>query len=99
MSEISQCISRIQKYKRLKADVKSVMAKLSLAINDTNDINLRIENRYLVNDNPTPIVSRTKELKSDMKTTYNYLKHKILPEIDAAISGLNKKKDRLEKEE
>lgn len=99
MSEISQCENKIQRYRRLKSDVKSVMQKLSLAIKGADSLSIEIGNKYQIDNNPTPILSRTKELKSDMKETYNYLNNKVLPAIKSEIVSLNNKKDRLEQAE
>lgn len=98
MSSISQCRSNLIKYKNLKVNLNSILSKISSAISDSDNVGNKIKNRYLINDESTPIVSRTIKLKNDMKSTYNYIKFKVLPAIDVAISNTNKEMKKLEKE-
>lgn len=98
MSSISQCKNNIIKYRNLKSNLNSIVSNLALAISNTDDISSQIKNKYSVNDSVTPTVTRTIQLKNDMKTTYNYLKNKVIPAIDVAISNTNKELRKLEQE-
>ena len=50
MLSISQCEYDINRYRSLKSAIYSVISKLSLASNDTNNLSNDIKNRYQVND-------------------------------------------------
>lgn len=99
MSSISQYEYNIRRYETLKKNVNSVMSKLSLAIDNTNDIAIEMKSKYQINDISTPIASRTTKLKSNIESVYNYLNSKVVPELDSVINSLNKEVEHLEKEE
>ena len=99
MSSISQCQYDIKKYNTLKSKVNSVISALALTINDSNNISNSISNRYQINDDSAPIVFRVNQLKDDIKETHDYLKFKVIPAIDSAISGLNQNIKSIEREE
>lgn len=99
MSQISQCENNIRRYRVLKSDINSILKKLSISIDSTRDLNNEIKNKYLVNDNFTPIVVRNDKLKNNIESTYNYLSGTILPAIDLAISNLYKQISKLKREE
>ena len=99
MSSISQCQYNIQRYRTLKTKINSIISNLSFAITNTDDLNTEIKSKYQVNDNYTPIVTRTADLKKNITKTSNYLSDKIIPAIDVAISNLYKEIARLEEEQ
>lgn len=99
MLSISQYEINIRRYKNLKSNLNYIITKLSLAIDNADNISNEIKERYLINDNYTPIVSRTIKLKNSMNDTYNYLNNKVIPAIDSAIYTLNRELTRLEQEE
>lgn len=99
MSSISQCQNDIQRYKILKTKINSIISKLSLVINNTDDLSSEIRSKYQVNDSDTPIVTRIKTLNEEIEKTNSYLRSKVLPAIDVAITKLNKEIDRLTAEQ
>ena len=88
MSSISQCEYDIRRYENLKLKIKSILSKLYSAVNNANNFNDEIKSKYQVDDNYTPIVSRTDNLKNDMQATCNYLSNTVLPAINLAIVDL-----------
>lgn len=99
MSSILERERDIRKYQTLKTNTIAICEKLSLAINNTDNLNKEIISKYSINGNRTPITSRTEKLKSDIKETYNYLKNNVLPAIDLEIFSLNKEnKNQIETE-
>ena len=99
MSSISQCQYNIQRYRTLKTKINSIISNLSFAITNTDDLNTEIKSKYQVNDNYTPVVTRTTNLKNNIKKTSNYLNNTIIPAIDSAISDLYKEIARLKEEQ
>lgn len=98
MSSISQCQYDIKRYKILKNNINSIIFQLSQVIENTDDFNNEIKTKYQINDNYTPIVSRTIQLKDNMESTNKYLINKVIPAIDSAINNLNNKIVHLEEE-
>ncbi len=97
MSSIAQCQNDIVRYRNLKSDLDSIIAKLSSAIQDSDDLNTEIKSRYLINDNPAPIYSSVNNLKNDINETRDYLDNTVKPAIDSAIDDLYTEKSRLER--
>lgn len=99
MSSISQCENDIRRYKVLKENINSVVEKLSLAVSNASTLNTELKNKYQVDDSNTPISNRVKDLKNNIENTSNFLKDKVISEIDGAINNLNREIARLEEEE
>ncbi len=99
MSSISQCRYEISRYNSLKSSINSVISSLSSASGSADDLSYEIKDKYKLNDNSTPIVDRTIELKENIENTSNFLSNKVIPAIDSAIYSLYREIERLEAEE
>ena len=99
MSSIVQCEYNIKRYNSLKANINSVISNLSSAISNAENLSDGIRNKYQINDDDTPIVARTIQLKDSITATCDFLSNKIIPAIDAAIYSLNREITQLEQEE
>ena len=96
---ISYCYSKIRNYNNIKPNLQQIISLLQNSSNDINDIKFDIKNKYIINDEETPISNRINNLDEDIKKTSNYLKNTIIPGIDSAITGLYNRIERLEYEE
>ena len=98
MSSISQCKYDIERYRTLKNNVNSIIYQLSISIGNVDHCTNEIRNKYIVNDNYTPIEARSSQLKINMESTYNFLNNQVIPAIDTAITNLNKEIASLEED-
>ncbi len=85
----------ITKYTHLKSYVNSIVNNLTRAISDLSSVDSNVKNKYLVDDNNTPVESRISTLISNMSSTRDYLRDTIIPAIDSAITGTNNKIQKL----
>lgn len=99
MNTISDYENDIRKYKTLKNTLLNICTNLSSAINGVKDLNSEVKNKYIVNDDYSPIAKRSDNLKSNMEATYNNIYRKVIPAIDSAIYNINKQITSLEKED
>lgn len=99
MASISQCEHDIVRYQALKGKINSIASNLSSAVHNVEDATTEIKTKYQINDNSTPLVSRSIQLKSNMENTSAYLTGTIISSIDQAIQNLNAEIERIKEEE
>lgn len=81
----------INRYKALKKQVNKIILNLKGSIGYVNTLGNTLRNSYSINDDDTPVETRTLTLRSNMSDTYKTLTGKIIPAIDAAIASTTKK--------
>lgn len=81
----------VTKYTNLKNNVTNIVNELTTAISSCSSIDDSVKNKYIVDDENTPVESRISTLIVNMTTTRDYLRDTILPAIDNAIAGTNNK--------
>lgn len=91
MPSLEKLENKIERYKILKNNLNSIISKLAMAIDNVENLKNEIKDKYQVDDGNTPIISRTTQLKQNMKSTYDYLSSKVIPAIDLALHGLDEK--------
>lgn len=91
MSSISEYKYDLKRYKTIKSYLNTIANELSYAIDNANDVGNSIKSRYLVNDDYTPIVSRSRQLSSNLTSERNYIRNRVIPAINLAIRDLEKK--------
>lgn len=99
MSSISQCYQEIARYNNLKAKLSSISGSLNSASSDISNLKNNIKSKYLIDDDPTAIVSKISQFDSEIKKTSSYLTGTICSSIDGEISRLEEEIRRLEEEE
>lgn len=80
----------ISKYNAIKANLESVVNRLTLASDKLSSVPNTISNAYSIDDFPTPIVSRCKNTKNEIVNTRNYIVKVIIPAIDKEISKIRR---------
>lgn len=98
MSLLYECENDLNRYVVLRDNLNSIIVELSLAIENTANVSDEVKSKYLIDDNYTPVVSRSEKLKDALETIYNTLNNKVVPAIDSSISELEYTIERLEKE-
>lgn len=96
MLSISSYQYDIQRYRSLKAEVKLVISNLTSALDNIDTIKNGVKDKYQIDNNFTPIVSRTANLDDKMRKTLQFLEKEVVPSIDASIANLYKKIANLE---
>lgn len=91
MSSITQYKYDLRRYKTIRTNLNSIVNELSYAIDNADDVGNSIKSRYLVNDDYTPAVSRSRQLKSNLTNERNYIRNSVIPAINLAIRDLEKK--------
>ena len=86
----------VTNYTNLKSYVSSIVNDLNSAISNLSGVDSNVKNKYLVDDENTPVESRISTLITNMSSTRDYLRDTIIPAIDSAITGTNKKIQKLE---
>ena len=99
MASLSECKEKLRKYVILKSSLNSIISKLSFSSAIINDFSCGIRDKYTIDSNETPIVTRSFKLREEVRTTYKYLKDNVVPAIDDNISRLEDEIERLEREE
>lgn len=89
MATISELELDNSNLSNIETNLNDIISSLTLSINSLVDLSSNIENRYLVDDNNTPIFDRIKNLKNNIETTNDYLSNVILPTIGSTITSNN----------
>ena len=69
MPSLEKLENKIERYKILKNNLNSIISKLAMAIDNVENLKNEIKDKYQVDDGNTPIISRTTQLKQNMKST------------------------------
>lgn len=89
MSTISQLEKDNAKLNDIKSTIDDINSYLKLSVNGLVDLSNNIDNRYLIDDNNTPIFDRIKKLKSSIESTEKYLTNTVKAEATINISKNN----------
>lgn len=96
MSSIDQCRSNIEKYRRIINQTEQIVSSLTFASGSANNIENEIKSKYQLNDDYTPIVTKTNGVKEKIENTIKYLNQTILPALQTAIGDNNAEIGRIE---
>ncbi len=99
-------MSKSSERRRIRREIKALQtleSNLNKIIRGTKDASESLEkgrnkaiNVYSLNDDETPIISKIKELESDISETSNYLKSNVIPSIKDRIEELREELEELE---
>ena len=73
MSSIWQCRNDISRYKNLKYTINNIISKLSISIDNANDVSKQVKDKYRINnEGDTPVVYKMDEFSKKLVATKNY---------------------------
>ena len=84
-------LNDINKYKALKSKLNKIVQNLKYSIGYVNTLGNTLRNSYSIDDDDTPVETRTIALRTSMSDTYTTLIKKVIPAIDDAIASSKKK--------
>jgi hypothetical protein len=84
-------LNDINKYKALKSKLNKIVQNLKYSIGYVNTLGNTLRNSYSIDDDDTPVETRTIALRTSMSDTYTTLTKKVIPAIDDAIASSKKK--------
>lgn len=99
MATVQDCTNNINSYNALKDNINIIINHLNNASDYSFKAQGQLDGIYTINDSNTTIHSRTKSLTDNISSTSNYLKNKVLPAIESAITGLNNQIEAIQAEE
>lgn len=92
-------LNDINKYKTLKTKLNKIVQNLKYSIGYVNSLGNSLRSSYSINDDDTPVETRTIALRTSMSDTYTTLIKKVIPAIDDAIASSKKKYEQALREE
>ena len=87
-SQINQCSNDIYAYRNLRNKLGIISSNLSVASNNSSDIDGRLSIYYQVNDGESKISDRARNLSRNIDATNSKITGKVIPAIDAKINSL-----------
>ena len=86
----SEILEKLEQYKRLRESLNNTIDYLVKSSDNTAELNKILETNYLIDNMPSQIALSSKDLKTKIGYTINYLRTVVIPACDEKIASLVK---------